>query len=57
MKKPIEQRQIDALKRIAAYSDPDWIMENGEAEWGLPPGECLKMAYENVLHEAREAIR
>jgi hypothetical protein len=47
---------FDALRRIAAYSDPEWIREHGEEEWGLPPSECLEMAYENVLSEARRAV-
>ena len=51
------QRYYDALKRIAAYSDPEWIRKHGEKQWGLPTDECLTMAYENVLSEARGVVR
>lgn len=50
------QRYYDALKRISLYSSPEWIRKHGEKEWGLPLDECLTIAYENVISEAREAV-
>jgi hypothetical protein len=51
-----EQRYYDALKRISKYSPPHWIPKHGEKEWGCPAQECLEMAYENVLTEAKVAL-
>jgi len=50
-------RYYDALKRIASYEDPEWILKHGENQWGLPGRECLIMSYENVLDEARRAVK
>jgi hypothetical protein len=46
-----------ALKRIALYRDPEWLRKNGEREYGISGQEAIEMAYENVLCEARDAIR
>ena len=47
---------IGALSRIAAYEPPESLRECSEDEWGLPYHECLEMAYENVLIEARSVL-
>jgi hypothetical protein len=51
-----EQRYFDALQRIVRYAKPDWILKHGEKEWGLPGGECLRDAYENIQIEAKSAL-
>lgn len=46
------------LTQIAGYMDPDQIREDQEKNQpGLDPEEYLEMVYENVLEEARTALR
>lgn len=55
-----EQRLYDALKRIAQYDSPERIRRKADSPQGylgLEADEALEMAYENVLSEARAAIR
>jgi len=52
-----EQRLFDALKRITRYDSPERLSKRAERDYGLEPYEALEMAYENVLAEARSAIR
>ena len=53
-----EQRYFDALKRIAAYQSPERLKKNSWDDWGLDDGnEALEYAYENVLQEAKQAVR
>ncbi len=52
-----EQRYFDALKRITQYQSVEWLRRNAERQYGLSPSEALEMAYENVLCEAKDAIR
>lgn len=52
-----EQRYYDALKRITLYQSPEWIRRNAVSQYGLEPEEALEGAYENVLEEARSAIK
>lgn len=52
------RRLYDALKRISSYQSPDRIRRFGAQQWGLDdPSEAIEMAYENVLEEAKSAIR
>lgn len=46
-----------ALKRIAAYMTPDQLCKRSEKLYGLPPDEAIEMAYENVLAEAKRALK
>ena len=53
-----EQRYFDALKRIAAYQSPERLKNNSWDDWGLDDGnEALEYAYENVLQEAKQAVK
>lgn len=54
----LEFRLLRALRRIAAYQPPETIRRRSRKDWGLDdPAEALEMAYENVLAEAKAAIR
>lgn len=52
-----EQRLYDALKRIAQYQDPDRLRRTSKAQLGLEGNEAIEYAYENVLSEAKFAIK
>ncbi len=52
-----EQRYYDALRRITRYMLPDKLKRMAETTYGVSPEEAVEMAYENVLTEARDAIR
>lgn len=47
----------DALKRITMYDKPERLRSRSERDYGLSGDEALEMAYENVLNEARIAIK
>ncbi len=51
------EQDLETLRRIAAYADPRKLKRDAEAEYGLSYEEALEMAYENVLAEARRAVR
>jgi hypothetical protein len=57
MKKNYERQYFDTLKRIARYSSPEHLRDHSEEEYGLLFDEALEMAYENVIEEARTAIK
>lgn len=46
-----------ALKRIAAYLPPEKLARAAERTYGLAPEEAMEMAYENVLGEAKQALK
>ena len=52
-----EQVYFDALKRIASYDSPEKLQRDSEKVYGLDAKEALAMAYENVIEEAKSAIR
>ena len=52
-----EQRYFDALKQITKYESVERLRKHSERNWGLAYEEALEMAYENVINEARSAIR
>jgi hypothetical protein len=54
-----ELRYFDALKRIASYTPPDRMRsDNSRGQgYGLEPSEEVDMAYENVIQEAKNAIK
>lgn len=52
-----EQRMYDALKRITKYQTPTQLQRGAEKEYGLQYEEALEYAYENVLQEAKLAIK
>lgn len=53
----VEARLWTVLKRITTYQPPDKLRRGALKQYGLEPEEAIEMAYENVLIEAREAIR
>lgn len=52
-----EQKLFDALKRISRYDDPERLRKRAWKEYGLDGDEAISMAYENVLAEAKNAIK
>ena len=52
-------RYFDALKRIANYTPPAQMRRDNERGrgYGLDADEEIEMAYENVIQEAKNAIR
>lgn len=52
-----EERFYVALKRITAYMTPAQLRRNAERQYGLDHAEALEMAYENVIGEAKHALR
>lgn len=56
---PVEraQRLWDALARIAAYMSPERLRRESQKLYGLDGDESIEMAYENVLFEAKAAIK
>lgn len=53
-----EQLYFDALTRIAkAYMTPAQIRKAARDKYGLDYAEALEMAYENILAEAKGAIK
>ena len=57
MSTPLELRLHAALKRIASYDPPERLARRSEKDYGLSPEEAIEMAYENVIQEAKNAIK
>jgi len=45
------------LKRITGYQSPERLRRNSVTEYGLDANEAIEMAYENVIEEARSAVK
>lgn len=52
-----EARYFDALKRISSYQSVAHLRKHSERDWGLSFEEALEMAYENVIDDARRAVK
>lgn len=52
-----ERKLYDALKRITQYDSPEKLLRNAERRYGLSGEEVIEMAYDNVLQEAKAALR
>lgn len=52
-----EQRLYGALKRISVYESAARLHKNAERDYGLSGNEAIECAYENVLQEAKAAIK
>lgn len=51
-------RLYGALKRISQYDSPERLHRRSWKDWGLDdPHEAIEYAYENVLSEAKHAIK
>ncbi len=58
MSTPLEIKLFDALKRISLYDSPERLHCRSAKDWGLDDAsEAIEYAYENVLSEAKAAIR
>ena len=55
--KTAEVTYYDVLKRIASYLPPSQLRRTAGQQYGLDYEEALEMAYENVLIEAKSALR
>ena len=53
----LELKLLHTLKRIASYDTPKRMRKRSFKDWGCEFEECIEMAYENIQHEARTAIR
>ena len=52
-----ERRLFDALKKITQYELPERLHKIAGKLYGLAGDEAIEMAYENVLTEAKNAIK
>jgi hypothetical protein len=52
-----EARFYEALRRITMYDTPQRLRKEAEMRYGLDHAEALEMAYENVVSEAKAALR
>lgn len=52
-----ETRYYDALKRITQYQSVERLQRSSEKDWGCGYPEALEYAYENVVEDARRAIK
>lgn len=56
-KTELELRLLAALKSIASYKSPEWMRRRAEREYGLDADEAIEMSYENIIEEAKAAIK
>lgn len=52
-----EERLHAALVRISKYLPPEKLHRQSERLYGLDGSEAIEMAYENVLAEAKAALK
>ena len=52
-----EEKFYGALKRISAYMPASKLRARAEKLYGLEGNEAIEMAYENVIEEAKRALR
>lgn len=53
----LELKLLHTLKRIAGYEMPEKLRRISEREYGCDADEAIEMAYENVIWEAKAAIK
>lgn len=53
----LEARLYNALKRISAYQWPEQLHRSALRQYGVEGPEAIEMAYENVIAEAKNAIK
>lgn len=56
-KTELETKLFGALKRIAAYAPPENLRRYAERAYGCSADEAIEMAYENVIEEAKRAVK
>lgn len=54
---PLEIKLYAALKRISQYEKPERLHRHAEKAYGIGGEEAIEYAYENVLQEAKAAIK
>ena len=54
---PDEQVFYDALRRIASYDSAAKLHRESQKQWGVSYTEALEMAYDNVIAEAKYAVK
>lgn len=52
-----EERFHTALVRISNYLPPEKLRKQSEKRYGLDADEAIEMAYENVINEAKQALK
>jgi hypothetical protein len=52
-----EEKFHAALKRISSYMPADKLRRQAEKLYGLEGDEAIEMAYENVIAEAKQALK
>ena len=53
-----EQHYYDILKHIARnYQSPEQLRRNAEKQYGIDAEEAIEYAYENIMWDARKAIK
>lgn len=52
-----ERKFYEALKAIASYESPDKLKRTSWENYGCEPEYAVEMAYENVIEEAKLAIK
>lgn len=52
-----EEKFYGALKRISAYMPASKLRARSDKLYGLEGDEAIEMAYENVIEEAKRALR
>ncbi len=53
----LEKRLWYALKRISMYEPPERLRRTSEKQYGLSGNEAIEGAYENIIFEAKTAIK
>lgn len=57
VKTELEAKLYSALKRISAYAMPESLHRHAQRDYGVDGPEAIEMAYENVIFEAKHAIK
>ena len=57
MSTDLERKLYAALKRISSYDAPEKLKRRAQKEYGLSEEEAIEFAYENVIEEARSALK
>jgi hypothetical protein len=53
----LERQLYAALKRIAGYQSPASLHRYAERDYVVGGSEAIEMAYENVIQEAKNALK
>ncbi len=56
-KTDLELKLLRSLRRIAAYHSPESLHRHAEKSYGCSGEEAVEMAYENVISDAKNAVK